>query len=76
LSVQSPLSVPLKVTISLAGVTLDEEDVRSSAALSYVRMLMRVLEKIPLGQNELVEWLIECLRSRSIGRRNRKTSKP
>lgn len=57
----------------MAGVTLDEDDVKSSSVLSYVRMLVWVLTGIPLSQNELVEWLLACLRSRSIGRKNRKT---
>ena len=69
----TPPTVPFRVAISVAGVTLDEDDVKSSSALSYVRMLLRILEELPLRQNELVEWLLQCLRSRSIGRRNRKT---
>jgi hypothetical protein len=36
-------------------------------------MLVRVLEKIPVGPIELVEWLLQCLRSRSIAWKNRKT---
>jgi hypothetical protein len=66
-------SPPFRVAIEIAGVTLDEDDVKRSSALSYVRMLVRVLEEIPIRQNELVEWLLQCLRSRSFARRNRKT---
>jgi hypothetical protein len=70
---QSLPSPPFRVAIEIAGMTLDEDDVKRSSALSYVRMLLRVLEEIPLSLNEVVEWLLQCMRSRSIGRRNRKT---
>jgi hypothetical protein len=69
----APLEASLPVAISLEGVTLDAESVERSPALPYLRMLVRVLEKVPISQAELVQWLLESLRQRSIARRNRKT---
>lgn len=72
-SLAGPLAASLPVAISLEGVTLDAESVEGSPALAYLRMLVRVLEQVPIRQAELVDWLLECLRQRSIARRNWKT---
>lgn len=69
----APLEASFPVAIWLEGVRLDTESVERSPALPYLRMLVRVLEKMPISQAELVEWLLQSLRQRSIARRNRKT---
>lgn len=71
-SLAASLEASLPVAILLEGVTLDAESVERSPALPYLRMLVRVLEKVPIRQEQLVQWLLESLRQRSIAGRNRK----
>jgi hypothetical protein len=61
-----------KVALPLAGVTLAPADIEKSPALSYVRMLLRVIDGVRVSRPELVEMLLQSLRQRSMVRRNRR----
>jgi len=60
-----------KVELRLEGVVLDESSVVNSPMLPYLRMVVRLIEGIPLTCRELVRLLRQALRQRSLAFRNR-----
>jgi len=66
-----PFEFP-KVELEYAGVTLQPADIEKSSALSYLRMLLRVIDQVSVSQQELVEILLLSMRQRSMVRRPRR----
>jgi hypothetical protein len=63
--------VPPKIELRLGGVILDEPTVRTSPLLPYVLTVVNLLRGLRLKRCELVKWLLEVLRQRSIPQRRR-----
>jgi len=63
------VDVPVKLV--LGEVVLDEAGLFASPMLPYLRMIVRVVEGLELGCRELVRWLLQALRQRSIASRSR-----
>lgn len=68
---QSP-AIQEQLTLPLDGFVLDEPTLINSPVLPYVRMVMSVLERRPIGREELLQRLRRSLRQRSIGRLSRR----
>ena len=66
-----PDELPVKLELALGGVVLDEAGLFESSMLSYLRMVVRLVEGLELGCGELVRWLRQALRQRSIAFRSR-----
>lgn len=66
-----PFEFP-KVELEYAGVTLQPADIEKSSALSYLRMLLRVIDQVSVSHQELVEILLLSMRQRSMVRRPRR----
>jgi hypothetical protein len=66
-----PDELPVKLELVLGEVVLDEAGLFASPMLPYVRMIVRVVEGLELGCGELVRWLLQVLRQRSIASRSR-----
>jgi hypothetical protein len=62
---------PGRLEIPLEGLLLDEASVRHSPILPYARMVASLIEGRTVGQDELVEALLETMRQRSIDRQTR-----
>jgi hypothetical protein len=56
------------LTLHLDGFVLDESTLVNSSMLSYLAMLTSLLERRPIGREELLQLLRSSLRQRSIGR--------
>jgi hypothetical protein len=63
-SLPSELSVALE--LDLDGVILDEASIVNSPMLSYIRTLVGMLDGVWLSQVEVVAWLLEVQRQRSM----------
>jgi hypothetical protein len=63
--------LPVTVQLRIEGVVLDESSVASSSMLPHVRMVIRVLERVRLTCEEVVDLLRGALRQRSIDDRRR-----
>jgi len=58
---------PVTVEPRLEGVVLDESSLAASPMLSYVRMVVRLIEGVQLTCREVVHRLGQALRQHSIG---------
>jgi hypothetical protein len=61
-----------KVELEFEGLTIEPADIERSSALSYVRMLLRVIDGVRVTRQELVEMLLRSMRQRSMVRRKRR----
>jgi hypothetical protein len=66
-----PDDLSLEVALPLEGVVLDESTLAMSRMLPYVRMVVSLIEGIPIGLKQLGDWLRQALRQHSIARRRR-----
>lgn len=67
-----PAELPVDMELDLNGVALDESSVVNSPMLPYIRMLIRMIDGITLSCAEVIQWLREVLRQRSIAYRPRR----
>jgi hypothetical protein len=62
---------PAMVKLRLQGVALDESSLARSPMLSYVRMIVSLIEGIELSCDEVVRLLRQAMRQHSFGARRR-----
>jgi hypothetical protein len=67
-----PAELPVDIELDLNGVVLDESSVVNSPMLPYIRTLIWMLEGIWLSHVEVVRWLRQVLRQRSMASRPRR----
>ena len=60
---------PVTVEPRLEGVVLDESSLAGSPMLSYVRMVVNLIEGVQFTCREVIAWLRLALRQHSIGAR-------
>ena len=68
---QLPGELSVKVELRWDGVVLDESSLLNSRMLPYVRMVVRLIERIEHGGQELVGLLRQAMRQHSIAYRRR-----
>lgn len=61
---------PRKIELHLQGVALSQSDVVNSPMLPYVRLLVRLIDRLELSRAQIVEWLLETMRQHSMSRRS------
>jgi hypothetical protein len=66
-----PVELPLTLELRLQGVVLDESSLASSPMLSYVRMVVGLIEGIELTRREVLCLLRQGMRQRSFGARRK-----
>lgn len=59
-------------TLDLNGVTLSESSIVNSGMLPYIRMLLGLIEGIHFSHAEVVAWLRQVQRQRSMAHRSRR----
>ena len=57
-----------EVTLPLDGVVLKERTLRRTRTLSYLAMLISVLERAPIRRRDVLPLLLRAMRRRSMGR--------
>ena len=67
-----PAELSVAIELDLDGVALDESLVVNSPMLPYVRTLIWIIDRIRLSQVEVIEWLRQVLRQRSMVYRPRR----
>jgi len=55
------------LSLTLEGFVLDEPTLVNSAVLSYLAMVASLIERRPIGREELLHWLRRSMRQRSMG---------
>ena len=61
-----PAELSVAIELDLDGVVLDESSIVHSPLLPYIRTLIWILDGIRLSHVEVVEWLRQVLRQRSM----------
>jgi hypothetical protein len=56
------------VTLTVEGFVFDEPTLVKSSMLSYLAMVTSLIERRTIGREELLKWLRQSMRQRSIGR--------
>jgi len=67
-----PAELSVAIELDLDGVVLDESSVVNSPMLPYIRTLIRIIDRIRLSHVEVVQWLRQVLRQRSMVYRPRR----
>jgi len=67
-----PAKLPVAIELDLDGVVLDESSVVNSRMLPYIRTLIWIIDGIRLSHVEVVGWLRQVLRQRSMAYRPRR----
>jgi hypothetical protein len=67
-----PAELPVDIELDLNGVALDESSVVNSPMLPYIRTLIWMIDGIRLSCAEVIQWLREVLRQRSMAYRPRR----
>ena len=67
-----PGESPVPLELDLDGVVLDESSIVNSPMLPYIRTLIWILDGIRLSHVEVVQWLRQVLRQRSMAYRPRR----
>ena len=67
-----PTELSVGIELDLNGVVLDESTVVHSPMLPYIRTLIWMIDGIRLSQAEVVQWLRQVLRQRSMAYRSRR----
>ena len=57
-----------EASLPLEGLVLDERILRRSCTLSYLAMLVSLLERTPVDRRSVLRMLRQCMRRRSMGR--------
>jgi hypothetical protein len=55
------------VTLTIEGLVLDEPTLVNSSVLSYLAMAVSLIERCPIGREQLLQLLRRSMRQRSIG---------
>ena len=56
------------MTLTVEGFVFDEPTLVKSSMLSYLAMVTSLIERRTIGREELLKWLRQSMRQRSIGR--------
>ena len=67
-----PAELPVAIELDVDGVVLDESSVVNSPMVPYIRTLIWIIDGISLSHVEVVEWLRQVLRQRSMAYRPRR----
>jgi len=67
-----PGESPVPLELDLDGVVLDESSIINSPMLPYIRTLIWILDGIRLSHVEVVQWLLQVQRQRSMAYRSRR----
>ena len=67
-----PGESPVPLELDLDGVVLDESSIVNSPMLPYIRTLIWILDGIRLSHVEVVQWLLQVQRQRSMAYRSRR----
>lgn len=67
-----PSELPVALELCLDGVILDEASIVNSPMLPYIRTLVGMIDGVRFSLMEVVAWLLEVQRQRSIVYRSRR----
>jgi hypothetical protein len=59
------------VTLPLEGIVLSESTLRNSPILSYLRMIVGLIEEVVLDRGEMIDLLLAAMRQHSFAYRRR-----